>query len=238
MTTIMTRNGLTLGEGLTIPGFSGFSQAERQRFATRSNLNSYEFNYRIKSLSVKDQQVLQPNGMWIREAAPSRLFTCIGGLVFMQVHERASYESWGANPNTNSGRYVVKTDNDLLGIQLGGGWTELYTDWQCGFRGRGGLLINFASRKSDLDYIDGEIVGDRYEQKTKEHLTAMIQLGVHASYFLRPNVALKTSYDVLYLQGLALAPENMRLDDAGFPNIYAGGYGLYHGLSMGVEMTW
>jgi hypothetical protein len=70
-----------------------------------------------------------------------------------------------------------------------------------------------------------------------ENLAAMLEGGLTATYQIRANLLAHVSYDALYIQGIATAPENMSLAEA-FPDFEVTGDALYHGMSVGLEMLW
>ncbi len=136
--------------GVSSSGFPGFSDAVRQSYAYASDLDSYEVNFRVRTRSGRDRMVMQPNGMWVRQGPPSRLYSFYAGFVYMSIDEQFRYESEGADPTINRGQLTVRTHNNMPGFQLGGEMVEQYTEWKWGIRGRMGGLVNFAERRSRL----------------------------------------------------------------------------------------
>jgi len=237
-------NGVStfLGTGLGVAGFSDFTgfSVLSQSYSYHSELNSYELNLRIQDRTGRDRIVLQPDGTWVRHITPSRLFSYFGGLRYVAIDEQFLYVSLGRD-NTNSaydGTYRVATNNDMVGIQVGGELIEQYTQFSWGIRAKVGGLVNFGYRRSRVDTLINGVTDGFGEDLMEENLVFLTELSILGTYQLRPNLAFRASYDFMYLTGIALAPENLGLDPAGFPAVNIGGDAFYHGAFLGFDMVW
>ena len=58
-----------------------------------------------------------------------------------------------------------------------------------------------------------------------------------AAYQVRPNLAFRVAYDVMYVTGIAIPPQNLGLGPV-FPELHVEADALFHGASFGVEKVW
>ena len=71
-----------------------------------------------------------------------------------------------------------------------------------------------------------------------ETLTFLGEGSAYAAYYVRPNTAFRIGYDVLYMNGMATATNNLGIRGDGFAKFELTGDSLYHGMSFGLETTW
>lgn len=221
------------------------------RFVYRSQLDNFEMNLRIRSRPVRDRMIMQPDGTWERHETPSMLISFFGGLRYMQLDETFLYSSVGtafgtaigvpaASPIATSGAYNVSTQNHMVGLQLGAESIEQHACWHWGLRGRVGGLINFADRESSIV----STFGSTFESAGDEALVFLTEGSLFASYQLRPNLAVRASYDFMWVQGLALASENVGIttmpltSPMEFRDINIGGGAVFHGMFLGFDYVW
>ncbi|MCA9262845.1 MAG: hypothetical protein KDA60_03310 [Planctomycetales bacterium] len=226
-----------LNFGSAIPGFV---LNTRQEYVYDSDINSVSLNYRIRTRPSRDSLALQPNGVWVRHATSGQIRSLSGGLRTMQLNETFLYSAYRGISET--GRYAVNTENDMYGVQVGGELYEKGNDFQFGVRGNLAAMMNFANRRSNLSFDDTDLAGEdfvnrRSEKLSEEHLAAMVEGTLFAAYEIRPNVSLRLSYDILFLTGVAIASENIGLDES-FPVMTTTGVAVYHGASTGIVATW
>ncbi len=91
-----------------------------------------------------------PNGSWTRQYNHGHSPSFFGGLRYFQLSEEYLWANRrdGVATNIFSGDYNVRTNNDLLGLQIG---TELYDQhetWYWGAKFKAGAYVNFADQQS------------------------------------------------------------------------------------------
>jgi hypothetical protein len=86
--------------------------------------------------------------------------------------------------------------------------------------------ITFQAR----DIMMGETVSD-------QQLSFVLEAGLFGKYQVRPNLAFRAGYDVMLYSSVALAPENLGLDN-GFIHLNTNGTPVYYGGYAGFETTW
>ena len=222
----------------------GFNFSDTQSFSYQSNFNSYEMNVRVRSRLGKDRLVHKPNGVWQRESNEGRMTSFFGGMRLIAIDEEFLFSAQGngvANfsPNPNSGSYLIEANNDMFGVQLGLEIYEQTYNWSYGLRGKIGGLVNFADQRSVVEVVDIDNPGPNFNRAANdEQLTLLLELSIAATYQLRPNMSLRFSYDFLYLQGLAHAPEQLNFNFNDQTRINTGSFTLFDGASFGFEAVW
>jgi hypothetical protein len=215
----------------------GFSRAQRYTIKFETDLNSFEFNYRIAGRPVRDRLTLQPSGEWVRHASPSRWKAGLLGIRFVSISEMFRYNATFRDPTQNGGDYILKTHNDMIGPQIGGEAAAHYGPWAWGIRFKTGGLVNFADRNNRVDILSGGVTSQRLEELSDEHLAVFAEGGLFAEWHIRPNFVARSGYDFMYFNGVAAAPQNLSLA-ASFPKFDVTGDAIFHGLSIGFEMLW
>jgi len=222
--------------GINGPPAPGFGDAQRHDLLYDSDLNNYELNFRLLGRPLRDHLSLQPNGSWVRHGASSQLKSLLLGMRAVSINELFRLDASFSNPVV-SGSHEVKTSNDMFGIQTGVEVIENYSSWSWGFRGKLGGLFNFSDRRLRTLTIDGDDRELVSQNLTKENLAILMEGGLVSSYQIRPNLTVRAGYDVIYINGVATAPQNAGLQP-GFPPYEVTGDALYHGMSVGLEMLW
>ena len=232
----------TLGGGGSIP--EGWSSLDNITYTYEADFNSFELNLITRARPNRDQLVLRPDGSWARQASNSKLWTYEFGLRTILMNESFRYTGVGAfnsdgDPVAHSGDYTVRTHNGLFGLQGGATYDFQHENWEWGIRIKGGLFANFADRQSRvITNSQGVQTGGQAQDIDDETLTALLEGSMFVRYYLRPNLIVRASYDVLYLQGMALAPEQLGLGNQAFPPFNMGGDALLQGGFFGFESVW
>ena len=222
-----------------------FFDAKEQTLKYDADFTSLEANYRIRSRPGRDQLAMQPDGRWVRHGVGSRLISFLGGFRYVGFNETVDYSSVRVINNATDGgigRLLTRTNNDMIGFQLGFDVTEKYDTFTWGLGGKFGGMMNFADRRSLIDNqsIDIDDVRTRAGQQRKdtdETLSFVADFGLHGTYQIRPNLHLKARYDFMFLTSQSLAPDNLEFL-SGFSTMNTGGTVFLNGGSFGFEATW
>ncbi|MGE5840280.1 MAG: hypothetical protein ACM34H_10115, partial [Deltaproteobacteria bacterium] len=159
----------------------------------------------------------------------------IGGR-YMKLDEalRISTESFGTT-------YVdeVSTKNDLLGVQLGiEGVFFGRTDDGFSMEGwaKAGYFHNDISAKANFPL---PVIGNLSARSSKNENTLAGEFGIGVSYAFFRNIALSARYQLLWLNHVALAPEQWPVTDYATGRINtATDSVIYHGAWVGVILSW
>ena len=216
-----------------IPGFVGTSHVYRYG----ADLRSFELNVRMQDRLGRDQMVYTPDGRWTRHATPRRNWSFLGGMRYINYDEAFAFDSVDTLNPGNMGSLDIDAQNDLFGLQVGAEWTEQFETWSWGLRSKFGSFVNFADQQTVIVPSPADAI-ERARGATDEQLTMLIEFGLIARYQVRPNLALRASYDFMWLQGVALAPEQATFNSAAPEVVNVGGNILFQGGSVGFEWVW
>lgn len=237
---------------------AGFNRADKQWAEYSSSLNNFEVNLRMVPRSRADRLVLHKNGKWRRECQQGFVCSWLAGVRLFTMNENFDFYSHSTieyfhstdsdtpyDTNEATGTYRTKTNNGMLGLQVG---PELiYRQCRAEFSvgAKGAAYINFAEQESWINVTGAE--GDEFSDKqdidfykalSQNGAAASIQLDFNARYKVRPNFILKASYELLYMAGLALAPEQVDMELDSSVSINNGGALLFQSGMLGFEYLW
>ncbi len=222
-----------------VAGPTPFNNASVQSFSYESNFNSYELNLRISRRLSRDRMVLARDGSWVRTLAPALLPEYLCGLRVVSMHDHFAYFSQNSNPLANSGQYFVATHNDMVGLQLGTDLSYQQEIWKVGIRTRGAAMVNSADQSSLVrGIVDGTTLPERDEHASREVMSFVGGINFVGAYYLRPNIAVRAGYDLMWVNQVALATEQMTFAPSNPPDIKMGGHLFFQGGSLGLEMVW
>lgn len=227
---------------------AGFNRAQQHWISYESQWDNFEFNLRVKPRErAKDRLVLYPNGRWRRECQEGWRPEYLLGL------RGFSFDEWfyfaGRNRDYGTaGDYRIRTHNDSFGFQIGMDLKYRYRRLDWGFKTRVAPVLNFAEQISQLsantsaaeqvDYPDAVGLPFRSWSATKDKAACVLELGVGADYHIYPNMKLYAGYDMMWVTGLALAPEQISWNPETAPWISAGGKAFFQSLNLGAELVW
>lgn len=225
----------------------GFNRANIHYFEYYSQIHNWELNGRIRPRTRKDRLVLKPNGRWRREERPGPYYSFLYGFRVMSINEHSSFQSQGriyddvGDSTSFFGNYDVHTGNNLVGLQIGGDMVYRYNKGSWGFRGKVGPMINSAWHVSRISSggIDpyANVFPNDQLAASNSSVSCVIEFGVTGRYMITPHFWLTAGYDLMWVTGLALAPEQMTFETDPSAKLGVGGTVFYHGLTAGVEWT-
>ncbi len=201
-------------------GFADTDSAYFHAINYSSELNNAEINLRHRWISAN----CLLHGSWLL------------GARYVTVEEDFGYIT-----RTNVGHmdYLVSTENDLIGAQLGGD-----------------MMLSISPRFK----FGGEFKAGVYGARTKQRTTVTATAGTAVQEFQRdgdvafvgeagaigvfrvtPRFSIRGGYQLLFLDGLALASENFNTESPFSPRqtiLENNGDIFYHGSTAGFEWTW
>lgn len=222
--------------------FGGFNFADVHRFSYQSHIHNWELNSRIRPRIRKDRLVLQPSGRWRREERSGPHYSFLYGFRVANIGERSLFHSRSriiddTDVFNTSGDYHVRTGNNMVGLQIGGDMIHRYNKWSWGFRGKTSAMVNSAHQISTVRSDGFGLAPNFRVSDSRSALAAIIEFGVTGKYMLTPHVWLTGGYDLMWITGLALAPEQMDFGPTPSGRVNMGGTVFYHGLTAGFEWT-
>lgn len=231
----------------------GFNRADLHAFTYSSNFHSAELNYNIRWLYRPHRLSPECDGRWDKEQDTAWLPNVFVGLRYHHIDESFAFLSRGLI-NVNgvgmpiSGDWNVKTQNDLFGPQIGGGLSRKTRRWDFGVEGKMGLLINSATLDGSIMVSDPVFPLDRFPPVTNPNnsftyssdtVSLAGDFHVNLSYRLTPDTTLRVAYDLIWIGGLALAPEQFGQATVFGPGeISNQGITTFSGPSVGFETVW
>jgi hypothetical protein len=216
----------------------GFSETNRQSFTYANDFNSYELNVRINRRLGRDRIELNRQGEWIRNCTPNNLPSFFAGLRVVTLNESFGYFSSSFDGLT-TGRYTISTHNDLVGLQFGTDWFFQHAKWRAGVRGKAGGFINFADQYSQVTITSplGSLPA-RNEGANTNNGAFVGELNFMGAYQFRKNMALRASFDMMWINQVALAPNQLTFETPAVTRVNIGGAPFFEGGSVGLEMFW
>lgn len=142
----------------------------------------------------------------------------------------------GGLPET-ARRYWI-TENDLVGFQTGGdAWLGLRQGLRIGVESKVGIYNN-RFKKGDVGDFPDAGLDDFNVETTGNQVAFAAEGGVHVVADILPSWSLRGGYEVLYLNSLVTAGNNIDVDDITSTALYSQDDALYHGFTGGFEYVW
>lgn len=205
--------------------------------------NKIKYESRLHNVELNYKRHLSAIGNFL----PTLLF----GFRYMSVPEKFSIFANGEDENNGPvaicclSRMDIQTENRLVGLQVGGDGTYRMGSVDFALKAKAGVFVNWASQRTGGFAIEcqGNALGGACEgfqgHKSNSGAAGVGEGGLFATWNVHRNVALTGGYQVLYIGGLALAPENMPTVNArnAIGQINNSGSAFYHGPSIGVKVS-
>ncbi|MBE9099868.1 Lpg1974 family pore-forming outer membrane protein [Vacuolonema iberomarrocanum] len=211
----------------TDPAASNFAQAFQQTLDYSSEATNVELGYRHT----------------LPRASSGWQGSFLAGLRYFNLDEDLTFRSIDEDPeifpSTSVGRYSIDTDNEAIGIQIGGDLSyQVSSDFEASLRLRTGLLLNSASQESRIrNDIGGSIVTTSGDESETE-LSPVVEVGAFLNWNVSPDVSLSAGYMLLLLGNMALAPDQFATSND-FGRSLSGlerDSVLFHGPSFGLRV--
>jgi hypothetical protein len=224
------------------PAFQGqeqFDQADLHRVSLANNFDSLELNYRRR---------------WI---GPTCLFqgSWMIGVRYVKLKEHLRFFS-EASRDTNGdliddtggeGYYRLDATNYMTGPQIGGDvWMCLCPGLSVGADAKVAMLGNNAKQHTNIfgiDLVDNYVGIVPSEVTGNDKVTFLAEASVNVNYRINHRLTFRAGYEVIFVEGVALALENFNPEIPLFgvtrtPSFSDGGKLLYDGFTIGGEWMW
>ena len=214
---VLGTNDLTLPNDIGLATFD-FLDADRMQLDYRAEVQNYEINFTQTSCC-------DPCVQW--------LF----GFRYLNLDEMFNINSF--DPAFGTSDYNILARNDLYGGQFG---VIVNHDDGCkGWRltAKAGLFTNEASQSTFLgDFNNTFVFRDLTANKT--NATFLGEVNLSAYWQLGCRTRLVAGYNLLWLEGIALAPQQLDFTDTPASSNFVNTNGgiLMHGANVGLEVTW
>ena len=161
-------------------------------------------------------------------------------------------------PLTGETRYFVGVSNSVTGGQIGGDvWVTLVPGLRLGTELKGGLYGNRATQRtiirteSNVPELDpmGGIANNRtvfrdVEEADGDEFTTMLEWELAINYQLSESIAFRAGYNLMYIDGVAVATENINTAQPFVApinrrvHIVTDANVFMHGMNLGFEYMW
>ncbi len=222
-------------------GFLQTDQAALQSIDYQSELNSVELNWRHHWMSSN----YWFHGSWLAGARYVRLEEEFRYMTVVNAHDDPLTPPVDPNERGPADmNYRVATTNDLVGFQLGSDiFMCMLPGLVVGAELKAGVYGNMADQDTAITATN--LNPPVAEALADQDVAFVGEAGVMAIYQLFPWLSLRGGYQLLYLDGIALAPENFNTV-APFPPFSSNrtvflndnGDAFYHGFTAGLECLW
>jgi len=139
---------------------------------------------------------------------------------------------------------TTETRNPMIGAQIGGTYEAcVMPGWWLDFELKGAAFSNGA-RQSTVFFHQGDdsYQGTHLENAARRGIASVLDATFTTRFAVGPHAAVDLSYQLLYVSGLALAPDNFSDDPDvllyGPASVNTSGSVLYHGLQLGLTCVW
>ncbi len=232
--------------GLEIPVYidrvnPSFTGARSMAFSYDSELNTAEWNYNVRQRMRRDQLLLQPSGEWVRAATPTRTLSFLTGLRYVDHRESLNFSATDIQVSATdqeNGVYVVNTENNMFGGQFGMSYTHETARWSLGFNLKGGPMWNRIDLNSRFQVGETTILNSGVTNSEEDDLSFFGEAQLVGKWHLRPNVSIRAGLELLFVDSIALAPNQINFIPGGFTQIAASGDSTYLGTTFGIESYW
>jgi hypothetical protein len=173
----------------------------------------------------------------------------LAGVRFVKLQENLDFLAanqtnvFGLNPPVPIAFYSTKTDNDLIGLQVGGDLSyRLTSHVSLVGKGRGGLMVNSATQRSNISgtLLASSAMFNDVGTGSGVGLAGLFEFGIHTNYQLSRNVNVMFGYQGLFLSDLSTAPRqlNWSTELGGRNGLDRAGSLFFFGPAAGIEWKW
>ncbi|MCL4203910.1 MAG: BBP7 family outer membrane beta-barrel protein [Pirellulaceae bacterium] len=167
-----------------------------------------------------------------------RSFEWFAGFRYIDLGERLNIVGQGA-VDGEQGSYNLRTTNHMYGAQLGARLRRSQGSFGWEATGKAGIFGNDSQqRQSVTDFPDFTL---RNESRSGGGVAFVGEVNVSALVRLTDVWNIRTGYNAMWIEGLALAPDQLDFDFATDPsgNQLRNGGGMFlHGVNVGLEARW
>jgi Putative beta barrel porin-7 (BBP7) len=227
----------------------GYNGADEHHVRSLSDLNSYELNYRLRRLPGRDRMVAGIGDTWTRQCTPGMQGSLLTGVRYLSINEQMSFSSNGVASDLMgdpiaefSAAYRVVTHNDLVGWQIGGDMTAQDCTWSLGMSCKAGVFANVSNQTSYVAVNNNFFAAspNNFFKASDVGVAFVGDLGMTATWRPTPRITLRSTYDFMWVNGIALGPQQMQQDlvNPSPARVNHTSYTVFQGVSLGGEYRW
>jgi Putative beta barrel porin-7 (BBP7) len=170
-----------------------------------------------------------------------RSLTWFGGFRYLNLSERLNISAErNVSGAVEEGTYNVRTTDDLFGAQLGARLRRSRGRFGCEATGKAGIFGNDAQENQSVTDFPNFPLRPNVSSSRGE-VAFVGETNLSAFYRLTDVWNLRAGYSVMWIEGLALAPDQLDFNFAASPSgnqLHNGGGMFLHGVNFGLEARW
>ena len=169
-------------------------------------------------------------------------FSVLAGFRYVELDEQFSFAaSLNAPGNVVSGRYDIDAVNRLYGAQIGTRLTHRWERWGFDFTAKAGVFANDADQSSNIVVAINNASASLPPGTGSTTDVAFVgDINLSGAYRLLDNVWLRGGYNFMWIEGIALGPDQLdfTLSPTSRNGLNNDGGVYLHGANAGVEVRW
>jgi hypothetical protein len=162
----------------------------------------------------------------------------LGGFRYLDLNEKLEIQAIDANSGT--GYYRTHATNNLFGGQIGARYRVWWDRFGWDATGKAGAFGNYAQESQTANDSPMAVLIRTPRSATGGQAAFVGDLNVSGFYQLSPVWSLRAGYNVLWIEGVALAPN--QVDYTNTPNsgrtLHMGSGVFAHGVNIGLMARW
>lgn len=231
---------LTGGSLFTQFNLLDFDFATYQQIMYQSNVHNFELNLLLEPRGGKDRMAMLPNGRWQRRCQEGVYWSWLFGFRGLSLDEGFIFDSAGSLTSDEettplSGRAAYRTHNDMFGVQAGATLTVRKHRLRWGATVKAAPMINWSDQFTDIFTLQS---ADYQGYAANDGAAFMGEVNFFADYRLSPRITVRAGYDLAWLVGVALAPEQVDYRLPELPSVNDNGRVFFQGLTLGFDAQW
>jgi len=231
-----TANGLG-GVGNLSSAFSNFNNPAIPGLDLNNRITVVDYNsFKSAEINLRTWLNMPPGPFDVQLLVGARYMSAFENFGYVAISDRPL-------PLGSQNSASVQARNDMYGVQIGFDMdfmvnARLYYDWEV----KGGILENFASQNTSYTNINSAGATSVFNTGASQHRTAFFgDVSLTANWQMGPNWNLRIGYQAIFINGLALGPQNFQTNNAllraGPGQLDDTGEAIYHGPVLGVMWT-
>lgn len=227
------------GPGVVTLAYDETDNASRHRIEYSSTFDNFEFNVRKRWTGVncrlQGSRLMGARYFWLDES--------------FRFHS-LNLDSNNLNAFRGTMTYDADASNSMTGFQIGGDlWTCIVPGISVGGELKAAIMGNRASQTTTIfSSTTNPLLGNTYREKISDTaLAGLVEANLMGLYRIGPHWTLRSGYNFLYLDGVALGIENFNPTPPNtvvnntqirVPRINHNGDLFLHGFTFGAEYMW
>lgn len=162
----------------------------------------------------------------------------LSGFRYMRFNESFNIQS-DVTALSSSSNYLVRTKNNLIGGQLGVGFDWQWDRLTFDLLGKFGVFANVAEQNTLMKDLNDTFVRRNFQDHTMP-VSEILEAGINGSFRIFDWLALRGGYRFMWINNLALAPDQLNFQNTpgSGASVNGHGYVYLHGVNVGLEAKW